>query len=222
MYWQYGVPVFDKASGKAKLTTDKHTNVLSMLQKFYAIPGYVQKNVYQPSPDTFFKDQRTAMYMNWIGAFYSYFQAAGTKDNFKWDLTAHPGYPDRPGLGKEVDFHMVVVNKSSKNREAAYQLLKMLSSDDVQTIISRAGRLPVVKNDAIRGQFGADNDMFKGKNLQAIFKVSPSPLPEASKYDVEINKLLTKDVSKAVVGGEDVNTALRKAEEKANKEIVVD
>jgi hypothetical protein len=57
--------------------------------------------------------------------------------------------------------------------------------------------------------------------LQAIFKVTPSPLPEASKYDPKINGLLNEEVTKSVViDGIDINTALRNGEEKANKEVV--
>lgn len=222
MYWQHGIPVFNKATGKASLTSDEHVKVFSLLRQFYSIPGYMQNGQYSYSTDLFFKEQRMAMYPNWIAAFITFFTSAGTKDAFKWDLTAHPGYSDRPGFGKEVDFHMAVVNKAGKHKEAAYQVVLSLLSEDVQTKLSRAGRLSVLKNDEIRKQFGADSNLFQGKNLQAIFKVKPSPLPEASKYDPKINALLTGEVVKNVmVGGMDINTALRNGEEKANKEIVL-
>ncbi|GAA3413888.1 ABC transporter substrate-binding protein [Paenibacillus hodogayensis] len=221
MYWQYGVPVFDKAKGKAFLTSDQHAKVFNQLKQFYSIPGYMEKSNYIHSTDLFFMEQRVAMYPNWIAAFITFFNKAGSKDKFNWDLTAHPSYSDRPGLGKEVDFHMAVVNKSGKHREAAYQVLLSLLSVEVQTQLSKAGRLSVLKNDDIRKAFGSDSDIYKGKNLQAIFKVSPSPLPEASKFDPKINALLNGEVSKNVmVNGTDINTALRNGEEKANKEIV--
>ncbi|MDF2715543.1 MAG: extracellular solute-binding protein family 1 [Paenibacillus sp.] len=222
MYWQYGVPVFDKAKGKASLTSDRHAQVFSLLKQFYAIPGYMENGKHIHSTDLFFKEQRMAMYPNWISSYISFFAKAGTKDSFKWELTAHPGYSDRPGLGKEVDFHMAVVNKSSKYREAAYQVVLSLLSEDVQTKLSKAGRLSVLKNDEIRKVYGSDSDTYRGKNLQAIFKVSPSPLPEASKYDPKINAMLNGEVSKNVmVDGTDINTALRNGEDKANKEIVI-
>jgi len=221
MYWQYGVPVFNKSTGKAFLTSDKHVRVFSLLKQFYSVPGYMQDGKYSYSTDLFFKEQRMAMYPNWIAAFISFFRKAGTQDAFQWDLTAHPGYSDRPGFGKEVDYHMAVVNQSGKHKEAAYQVLLSLISQDVQTRLSRAGRLSVLNNPAIRSVYGADSDLFRGKNLQAIFKVSPSPLPDASKYDPKINALLIGEVVKNVmVGGTDINTALRNAEEKANKEII--
>ncbi|RKN80718.1 ABC transporter substrate-binding protein [Paenibacillus ginsengarvi] len=222
MYWQYGVPIVDKATGKAKLTTDKHAQVFSLLKQFYMIPGYLQNGNHSHSVDLFFKEQRMAMYPNWVAAMITFFTRAGTKDSFKWDVMAHPSYPDRPGLGKEVDFAIAVVNKSSKYREAAYQVLLSLLSENVQTKQSKAGRLSVLKNEDIREVYGSDSDIYKGKNLQSIFKVTPSPLPDASKYDPKINALLIGEIVKSVtVGGTDINTALRNAEDKANKEIVI-
>jgi multiple sugar transport system substrate-binding protein len=186
------------------------------------IPGYLQNGNHSHSVDLFFKEQRMAMYPNWVAAMITFFTRAGTKDSFKWDVMAHPSYPDRPGLGKEVDFAIAVVNKSSKYREAAYQVLLSLLSENVQTKQSKAGRLSVLKNEDIRKVYGSDSDIYKGKNLQSIFKVTPSPLPDASKYDPKINALLIGEIVKSVtVGGTDINTALRNAEDKANKEIVI-
>ncbi|MEF3311318.1 hypothetical protein PV433_20780 [Paenibacillus sp. GYB004] len=65
---------------------------------------------------------------------------------------------------------MTVVNKSGKNKEAAYQVLLGLVSENVQTMLSKAGRLSVQNDPGIRNVYGADNDLFKGKNLQAILK----------------------------------------------------
>ena len=222
MYWQYGVPVFNKATGKAYLTTDTHAKVFALLKQFYSIPGYMENGRHSHSVDLFFKEQRMAMYPNWVAAMITFFTRAGTKDQFKWDVTAHPSYSDRPGLGKEVDFAIAVVNKSSKHKEAVYQVLLSLLSPEVQSKQSRGGRLPVLTDPAIRSVYAADSDIFAGKNLQSIFKVTPSPLPEASKYDPKINAMLIGEVVRSVmVDGVDINTALRNAEDKANKEIVI-
>ncbi|WP_176706260.1 ABC transporter substrate-binding protein [Paenibacillus hemerocallicola] len=222
MYWQYGVPVFDKTKGKSSLTSDRHVQVFSLLKQFYSIPGYLDNGKHSHSVDLFFKEQRMAMYPNWVAAMVTFFDRAGTKDAFNWNVTAHPSYSDKQGLGKEVDFAIAVVNKSGKYREAAYQVLLSLYSQEVQTKFSKAGRLSVLKNDEIRKVYGEDSSVYKGKNLQSMFKVSPSPLPDSSKYDPKINALLIGEVVKSVmVDGTDINTALRNAEDKANKEIVI-
>lgn len=221
MYWQYGVPVYDKTKNSATLTSDQHVKVLTLLKQFFATPGYMDKTTYAHSPNLFFKEQRVAMYPGWVASLISMFTTAGTKDSFQWDVVSHPTFADKPNYGRSIDFHMAVVNKSSKNREAAYQVLLSVTSDEVQTNISKAGRMSVLKNEVILNTFGAESGMFEGKNLKAIFKVSPAPLPEASKYDAKINSLLNNEVVKEVmVDGTDIVSALRKGEEKANKEIV--
>lgn len=213
MYWQGGIPIFDAATGKAKLTTERHAQAFNLIKEFYTVPGYLEGATYRHSVDLFFKEQRMAMYPNWIAAMNTFFTNAGTKDDFSWDLTAHPTYSNSPTSGKEVDFHMIVVNKASKNKEAAYQVVLSMITEEVQTIISRAGRVTVLNNPDIQKVYGEDNDIFTGKNLSAIFKVTPSPLPDASKYDAKINGLLNGEVSKSVaVDGLDINTALRNAE----------
>lgn len=221
MYWQAGIPVFDKKTGKATLTTDRHAQVFRLLRDFYTIPGYIQGGTFRYGVDVFFKEQRMAMWPNWIAAMNTNFTNAGTKDDFAWDLTAHPTYSNSPTSGKEVDFHMMVVNQASKHKEAAYQVLLSLITEDVQTMISKAGRVTVLNNPDIQKVYGSDNNIFEGRNLASIFKVTPSPLPEASKYDAKINGLLNGEVSKGVaVEGVDINTALRNAEEKSNKEFI--
>lgn len=221
LYWQYGVPVFDKTKNSATLTTDQHVKVFTMLKQFYSIPGYMDNTTYSYSTDLFFKEFRIGMFPDWIAGLIHYLTTAGTKDSFNWDIAAHPTFSDKPKFGREVDYHMAVVNKSSKNKEAAYQVLLSLTSDEVQMKLSKAGRMSVLKNNDIKNAFAADSGLFNGKNLQAVFKVSPAVLPEASIYDAKINKLLNGDVVKDVmVNGDDVVSALRKGEERANKEIV--
>jgi multiple sugar transport system substrate-binding protein len=116
---------------------------------------------------------------------------------------------------------MAVVNKSSSKREAAYQVLLSITSDEVQTAISKAGRMPVLTKQEILDVFGQDSGLFEKKNLKNIFLMKPAPLPEASKFDPKINALLNGEVTRnVVIDRMDINTALRNAEEKANKEIV--
>ncbi|WP_158606470.1 ABC transporter substrate-binding protein [Paenibacillus ginsengarvi] len=215
MYWQYGLPVFDQAKKKAVVTTEKHAQVFSLLSQFLTIPGYYEDGK-APTSATFFKEQRLAMYATWMDAEFS------SDPGFRWDITAHPGFADRPGFGKGLDFHMLVVNKSSKNKEAAYQVAAVLLNEDVQRTFGKLGRLTVLKNDEIRKTFGTGTDVFKGKNLQSIFQVSPSPLPPSSNYDSPINSLLNKEaVPSVTINGIDINSALRAVEDKANKEIVI-
>ncbi|RKN86074.1 ABC transporter substrate-binding protein [Paenibacillus ginsengarvi] len=218
---QYSLPVFDDKTGRASVSTEGHKKAFELMQKFYKIPGYVDQAVFEYPDEVFVKEGRMAMFPTWIAGVTYYLNQSGGKLPFNWDLAAYPAFADRPNLGQPVDFHSALVYKASKNKEAAYQLLRLLLTDDIQMMLSRGGRLPVIKDDAIRKQFGEENGYYKGKNLQAIFKVGPSPAPSASIYDTKINVLVNTELAKSIaVDGVDINSALRSAEEKANKEIV--
>lgn len=222
MFWQYNLPIVDMKTMKASMSTDGHKQVFSLLKEFYSIPGYMMGAKYELSPDLFYKEQRVAMFPGWSGGINSSFRNAGTKDAFNWDVTTFPTYADRPSLGAQTDFHMAVVNKSGKNKEAAHQVLLSIFSDAVQETISKAGRISILTDERIRNVYAADSEVYTGKKLMSIFNVKPAPVPEASIFDPKINSMLRADTMKNVmVDGMDVNTALRMAEEKANKEIII-
>jgi multiple sugar transport system substrate-binding protein len=220
MFWQYNLPVANAATKKATLTTSDHAKVFTLLKQFYEIPGYVQKGTFKHSVvDEFFKDQTVGMYPGWVNGMLTWFKQAGSYDKFKWDITSFPTFADRPGLGAQTDFHMAVVNKAGKHKDAAYQVLLGILSDEVQMRVSEEGRLSIYSDPKYHEAYAKDSDIYKGKNLQAIFKVKPAPVPPGTIYDDQINKMLNNEVSDNVVKGMDVNTALRQAEEKANTDI---
>lgn len=218
---QYSLPVFDKNTGKASLTTDGHKKAFELMQKFYTIPGYTGQGNFEYSDEVFVKQGRMAMLPTWIAGVTYYLKQANGSLPFNWDLTAYPSFSDRPNLGQPVDFHSAVVSKASKHKDAAYQLLRTLLTNETQLTLSRGGRLPVIQDESVRKQFGEASGLYKGKNLQAIFKVQPSPAPMPSIYDTKINALVNTELAKSVaIDHTDINSALRSAEEKANKDII--
>ena len=118
---------------------------------------------------------------------------------------------------------MAVVNQVSEKKEAAYQVLKSITSEEVQTDLSRIGRLTPLVNEEVRGLYAADNNIFEGKNLQGIFSVESAPMPFIHKYNSQIEGLLNGEMMhNIVIEHVDVNTALRQIEEKANAEILIE
>lgn len=219
---QFTVPVVNPETNQAELTTPKHVEVFSLVQKFYSIPGYMQGQTYALHQNMFYGDQVIAMYPWWLAAMNSSLRNDGVHETFNWDLTTFPVIPGT-NIGKQVDFHMAVVNKNSPNKEAAYQVVLNLISDEVQTGLSRVGRISPVVDDNIRGQFAAESNIFEGKNVQAIFTVQAAPMPYISKFNSQIESMLHNETMRAImVDKVDINTALRQAEEKANREIIIE
>lgn len=220
---QYTVPIVNPETNQAELTTQAFIDVVAMLTKFYTIPGYTKDGNIGPTGDPFFKEQNTAMNPTWIAAGLNGLKNDNAYELFNWDLTTFPTLPDKPNVGKQVDFHMAVVNKASPNREAAYQLVLSIISEEVQSGLSRVGRLTPLNNEHIRGLFGSDTNIFEGKNLQGVFSVEPAPMPYISKFNSQIEGMLNGEtMRKIVIDQVDINSALREAEERANTEFIIE
>ncbi|MEF3301700.1 ABC transporter substrate-binding protein [Paenibacillus sp. GYB003] len=218
----YSLPVTDASGEKAALTTDGYKMVFSKLRAIYDIPGMIdpKTNYLKDNIDFFLKDQRVAMEPYWISALSTrVLPLAQQGQNFNWDLVSFPSYPDKPGLGREVDFHLLMVTPSSKNKDAAYRVLQALQSTEAQVVMNKGGRLTALKDPAIRKDFAVDLNIFEGKNLAGVFSVKPAPAPRSSMYDSKGYSYLNEALKSMILSSTDINTALREAEEKTNKYI---
>lgn len=93
-------------------------------------------------------------------------------------------------------------------------------SNDVQTLITRMGRVSALNNPELEKQFGAELESLKGKNTEGLFKAKPRQLHIPSEYDKDIVKAkLSKAAKDMAISGKDINTALREAEDTANQAI---
>lgn len=217
MLKQYGVHNIDDQDRNAIFTTEGHKYVFSKLQQLYRLPGYVdlEKGIYSRSD--FYKAQTLVMMPNWINGMVS--TLSQSPPPFNWDLTTFPSFQDRPNLGNPVDFHMLSVAKTSKHKDAAYRVMLTVLSEQVQLGLSKNGRLSVLRDEKIKAAFAENSGVFKGKNLNAVFKVSPSPVPEYSIYKTVTAPFIDQIAKEIALNQTDLNTALREAEMKANQAI---
>lgn len=97
-------------------------------------------------------------------------------------------------------------------------IIKSITSDEFQLDLSKKGKaIPVLNNPDIIKAFGQESE-FKGKNLQAFFYHKKTAAPVLrTKFDGMVEKELGNVLPLVMTGEMDVNTALRTAEEAANK-----
>lgn len=214
---QYGVSNMDEKDENAVFTSQGHQAVYSLLKDWFSIPNYIQNDVFVYPHTEFFVGQRVGLYPYWIAGILN--RLILDEPAFDWDLTTIPVFEGRPKQGYPADFHIAIVAQTSKNKEAAYRFLQVLTSDETQMQLSRNGRLSVLKDEEIRKNFAVDTGVFKDKNLDVIFTIPPAPVPDYSKYRRETNPLMNEIAKKIALDGADVNTALREAEEEANQKI---
>jgi len=217
----HSLPLLDAKREKAALTTDGFQKVFSLFKEIYDIPGEISPdNKLNYGINGFLKDKKLAMYPYWISAFATSLSAAGdAAKSFDWDLVTYPTNDNRPGVGREIDFHLLMVPPASKNKEAACDVIKTLVSDEAQKAMNSGARLTILNDLNLRKQFAASMNVFEGKNISGIFKVTPAPLPPSSDYDIKIYGILGDALKSMAVDKQDMNTVLRTANEQADQYI---
>lgn len=218
---QYSLPVVDAKQEKSNVTAEGFKQIFMLLRTLYDMEGYIgPKKEFNYGFNEFTKEQTLAMHPNWIaGVTDSLAQLEKDGKSFKWDMVSYPAFDDRPKLGRQIDFHLFMVPPASKHKNAAYEVIRTLLTDEAQTEMNKAGRMTVLKDTELKKNYAVDLKLYEGKNLAGIFKVAPSAAPMSTNYDTKIYSILQESNIEMAQNNMDVNTALRIADEKANKHI---
>ncbi|MCR2804685.1 ABC transporter substrate-binding protein [Paenibacillus soyae] len=210
----------DPETGEAIVNTPEWARVLEFQKKVFEVPGTVQGDTYLYNKDSFIKDRVLAMrpsyIANMVGTLEELRQAG---DPINWDIAPVPNFPDALGISKEVNIHSLYISAQSKHKDEAFQVLANILSDEVQTILSRNGRLPSIANEEIEKQFGADVPDLQGKKIENVFKARGVQLHSPHEYEPQVAKYVTEAYKSLALDGVDVNTALRSLEENINAEV---
>ncbi|TNJ62661.1 extracellular solute-binding protein [Paenibacillus hemerocallicola] len=210
---------FNTSTNKAQLTNnDQIKRVFENAARIWSIPGNEPpNNAYSLGGmrDWFLKDQTVAMYMDADGLIKM------TADALKnWDLAKYPVFPDKKGVGPSPNPTFASITKLSKNRDAAFQVLNYLTSNEYQEWAARnLGYMPSLRDaQPIMEHFGKDIPSFAGKNSKALVFDSYADMQQASPYYglgvIEMSKAINEHLK-----GKDVNTVLREANERADKAV---
>jgi len=176
----------------------------------------------EPIPDVhqrnqFIKDRNLAMFAT---GYNFNLLAQDSAKGLNWDIAQYPSWPDRPNVAGMVDIHVAFVTKPSKHKDAAFKVLEILTSDEIQRRMTRSsGKLSALKDSSIKRELGADMPALKGKHLEAIFKGTYIPAYTATSRYPNASKLLGDQVTKYLNGEQDLNEALRSADEAIQKHI---
>ncbi|UQZ82636.1 Bacterial extracellular solute-binding protein [Paenibacillus konkukensis] len=216
---QLSAPHIDPATSKAAYTSDAFRQAFENLARFYKIPGnglldHKYNLVSQQEP--FYKDQNVAMFAALSTT------AKTFKDTVNWDVVQLPVFKEKPGVGPQSYPTYFYISKESKNKDAAFQVLDYVTSDEFQQYFVKAGNFSILKNQTeLMKTFAADDPYMKGKNIKALLPAKFADPTEKTEYQAIADKEMLNALV-AVDGGKDENTALREAEERANKAIEAD
>jgi len=204
------------AKGQPILDSEGYKKVFNLLEQMYSIPGMVQNKKYSYGVDYFIKDQKLAMFPTWLAAITSRLPALKEEGKgFNWDIAGHPIFDDKTSMGRETEFQSFVVPPNGKNMLAAYRVILTMISDEAQTEMNKGNNLTILNNPEMRKHYASNNDIYKGKNLEGVFKLNPAQAPIITEFDGENYKFLRAAAADMILNNKDVNTVLRTAQEKA-------
>ncbi|MFD2118089.1 ABC transporter substrate-binding protein [Paenibacillus yanchengensis] len=135
-----------------------------------------------------------------------------------WDIAAIPQLEEYPGLTAQPNATYVGISANSAKQEIAMQVVSYLLSEEYQIEVSKRGAITPLSTPAVRDAAFADFP-FTDKNIPALFYGQLAPGRAITEYDeIVIEEAFAKDIIVEIVRGNmDVNSALRYAEDKANK-----
>ncbi|GIN72283.1 hypothetical protein J14TS2_27580 [Bacillus sp. J14TS2] len=205
-------------NGDVDMMTDDFKEVIDVYAQVYSIPGMVgqnEENYGYGGMGAFMEERRLAMIPVWVTEVTENIPTM-EEVGLNWDITSFPSFVSTPGLGRNVDYHAIVVPETAKNREAALHVAAEMVTDDAQRYLSEeVNRVTVLDNSDIRESYAAGSNAYEGKHLQDIFTVDPSPDRKPSPFNQELDEIMMDLRKKLAVENKDVNTILREAQEEA-------
>ncbi|MDF2724462.1 MAG: family 1 extracellular solute-binding protein [Paenibacillus sp.] len=211
---QLSLAYVNPTTGKANIQTDGWKKVFQLVKDINDIPGNKGGVL-----DNFLKDQTIAMFPSYDARIAALEALQGTPGQFNWDMTQFPSYKERPNTSLASSGHFLVVSALSKHKEEAFQAIQAITGADNQKLMTSRGRFTALNDQEIKGMYGSAMKSVQGKNVKGVFKSSFAPPFTASSVDALVQPALNAALKKVTDGVTDINTALREAEEAANKEI---
>jgi multiple sugar transport system substrate-binding protein len=214
-------PLADNATNKARIDTPHYKKIFDMMKTAYEIPGLVGPNgLFRYAPKAFVEDHTVAIFVDWYNKMMLQFLAAdkaGKAPN--WDLVTVPNFPENANKGRHESVQFMLVTNQSSYKAQAVQVIKAATSLEAQLAQSRNGRMAVLKDPEIEKQFAKDVKAFQGKQLENLFKFKASPSTTKTIYDDEMVTIIRNIAKEIAVNKKDVNTAIREAQELADKKV---
>jgi multiple sugar transport system substrate-binding protein len=214
-------PLVDPKTNKALIDTPAYKKVFDMMKQGYEIPGFIgPKNLFRYTPSHFIEDQIVGMYVDWYNKMMPQLIEADAKGKVpNWDIVTVPNFPEYANVGRHEAVQFLTVAKQSKYKDQAMQVLKAVSSLEAQLLQSTNGRISVLNDPEVQKQFSKDVKAFQGKHMENLFKFKAAPSSPSSIYDDELTTIVRNVAKEISVNHKDVNTALREAQELADKKI---
>ncbi|CAG7650137.1 ABC transporter substrate-binding protein [Paenibacillus allorhizosphaerae] len=211
---QLGLKFVDPKTGKAQIDNEDWRKFMQSIVQFFQFSGMQwtdQNSTVAAMRAMFEKDRTVAMYTNYSG---------GTPpDDMNWDAVTVPSYEQAPGIGPQSYPAYLSVTNLSKNKPLAFDIVAYLVSEEYQLENTKLGRATVLNNREILKHYGESMTKFKGKNIAAMFPQKRAELGTYAPEESIASAKFAAAFTDIITNKKDIVTALRDANEAANKEI---
>lgn len=177
------------------------------------LSDYLKENNIFANNNAFRNDHNVAMHVYLMGQAFN----LSAQSDVDWDIVSMPIFEEH-ATGSQIAPVNWGITSMADNKDASMEVLKYLASDEFQTVLANDGKMPVLRTEDTL-QLLAQSPIFKDKNYGAVLYHSPASVPVKALYDAELITVYTKYGREVLAGNMDINTALRQAEEEAQKVI---
>jgi multiple sugar transport system substrate-binding protein len=211
-----GINVVDAKTTRSNFMTDDWKAVFQTYVNILKIPG----NLTVPTPTKLFQDAQLAMMSSGVARIGEFDKLYKEGHPVNWDVIAHPKIAKykSTGLGS-VSPAYLLPSVTSKNKDTVFKIILAVTEKDNQIAMTKQGRLSGLSDKQIRDQFGQGMESMKGKNVKGMLALPFALGAKYTIYDNVAGKYLDQAAKEVAQGTKDVNTALREAQEQANKDI---
>ncbi|TNJ65424.1 extracellular solute-binding protein [Paenibacillus hemerocallicola] len=215
---QFSLKTLDTATNKATFADDSWKKFYDNAARFFTVPDFELTTALTSVANqrsAFIKDRTVAMWLP-VSTQHTAEELAG----MNWDVASFPVFADKPGVGPQPYPNVFWLTRTSKYKDQAFQAMAYLASEEFQLAgVKRGEFLSALKSDTLRKAFGQDAAMYKGKNIKAMLPEKFASATPIGKYNSIAETNLLTSFNNVILGKKDTNTALREAEEAANKKI---
>lgn len=207
-----GIDYSDHKTNKPTVDNDKFRTLFELTRRVFEVPGNMPSSgKVAGNMGEFFNDKTVAMLAT-TNRFFNLIDA--TKNGLNWDVTSYPTIPGHPNIGTDVDAHVFAIPASSKNKNAALEVIKIFTSDEIQLrMTSETARLSPLSDPKLRDSFASGMEIAQGKNIPAIFLNEFIEAPTRSVYNSLIGAKFGELTQNFIEHNMDVNTAIRDLQE---------
>jgi multiple sugar transport system substrate-binding protein len=209
---QLSLDPIDPKTLKSNYNTDPWKKFLETVVAGYKSSGLTKAQLKDAEQRALFeKDMVVGMWTNYSG---------GTPpETMNWDVATVPTFKEAPGIGPGPYPSYWYVPSTTKHRDAAFDIIAYLTSEEFQVPFNRQGYATAFKDSAIKKQFGQDLPKFKGKHVEAMFPQKPASPIAYTQYHNFAQTAWNDAFIDVASGAKDINTALREAAESVDKSI---